>query len=93
VASPNWPKLALDYLRTPRFSPLEMTNSSHSVLAFNLSYLFDRDDLLAEGLGQISALARGRDPGRATPSSPIHSPTSRVPTPTSSRATRSASSC
>ncbi len=50
---PNWPKLALDYLRTPRFSPLEMTNSSHSVLAFNLSYLFDRNDLLAEGLGQI----------------------------------------
>lgn len=50
---PNWPKLALDYVRTPRFSPLEMTNSSHSVLAFNLSYLFDRNDLLAEGLGQI----------------------------------------
>ena len=52
---PNWPKLALDYVRTPRFSPLEMTNSSHSVLAFNLSYLFDRGDLLAEGLGQIVA--------------------------------------
>lgn len=50
---PNWPKLAIDYLRTPRFSPLEMTNSSHSVLAFNLSYLFDRSDLLQEGLGQI----------------------------------------
>jgi NADPH:quinone reductase-like Zn-dependent oxidoreductase len=50
---PNWPKLALDYVRTPRFSPLEMTNSSHSVLAFNLSYLFDRNELLAEGLGQI----------------------------------------
>ncbi len=50
---PNWPKLALDYVRTPRFSPLEMTNSSHSVLAFNLSYLFDRNDLLEEGLGQI----------------------------------------
>ncbi len=50
---PNWPKIAIDYLRTPRFSPLEMTNSSHSVLAFNLSYLFDRNELLAEGLGQI----------------------------------------
>jgi len=50
---PNWPKLALDYVRTPRFNPLEMTNASHSVLAFNLSYLFDRNDLLVEGLGQI----------------------------------------
>jgi NADPH:quinone reductase-like Zn-dependent oxidoreductase len=51
---PNWPKLALDYVRTPRFSPLEMTNSSHSVLAFNLSYLFDRAELLAEGMTQIA---------------------------------------
>lgn len=50
---PNWPRLAIDYLRTPRFSPLEMTNASHSVLAFNLSYLFDRNELLAEGIGQV----------------------------------------
>jgi len=52
---PNWPKLALDYVRTPRFNPLDMTNDSHSVLAFNLSYLFDRADLLAEGMAQITA--------------------------------------
>jgi len=51
---PSWPKLALDYVRTPRFSPLEMTDSSHSVLAFNLSYLFDRADLITEGLTQIT---------------------------------------
>ncbi len=50
---PNWPKLALDYLRTPRFNPLDLTNGSHSVLAFNLSYLFDRADLLHEGIGQV----------------------------------------
>lgn len=50
---PNWPKLALDYVRTPRFNPLDMTNASHSVLAFNLSYLFDRTDLMQEGIGQI----------------------------------------
>ena len=50
---PNWAKLALDYVRTPRFNPLDMTNASHSVLAFNLSYLFDRTDLMAEGIGQI----------------------------------------
>ncbi len=43
---PNWPKLALDWLRLPRFNPLDLTNDSKSVLAFNLSYLFDRTDLL-----------------------------------------------
>ena len=57
---PSWPKLALDYVRTPRFSPLDMTNQGKSVLAFNLSYLFDRVELMKEGLTQISAwLASG----------------------------------
>lgn len=51
---PSWPKLALDYLRTPRFNPLDMTNQGRSVLAFNLSYLFDPVDLMHEGLGQIT---------------------------------------
>lgn len=43
---PNWSKLALDWLRMPRFNPLDLTADSKSVLAFNLSYLFDRTDLL-----------------------------------------------
>ena len=46
-------RLALDYLRTPRFNPFHMTQHNHSVLAFNLSYLFDRKDLLAEGMGAL----------------------------------------
>lgn len=50
---PQWTKLAKDWLRTPRFSPLDMTNESRSVMAFNLSYLFDRRDLLAEGMGDL----------------------------------------
>jgi NADPH:quinone reductase-like Zn-dependent oxidoreductase len=61
---PNWPKLAADYLRTPRFNPLTMTNDSKSVLAFNLSYLFDRKELLHEAIGQI---ARWLDAGRLAP--------------------------
>lgn len=52
---PSWRKLAIDFLRTPRFSPLDMTDGSRSVLAFNLSYLFDRTELLHEGLGDILA--------------------------------------
>jgi len=57
---PNWPKLAIDYVRTPRFNPLDMTNDSKSVLAFNLSYLFDRVDMLSEAMRDILAwLAAG----------------------------------
>jgi NADPH:quinone reductase-like Zn-dependent oxidoreductase len=50
---PSWPKLAWDFLRTPRFEPLEMTNSNRSVLAFNLSYLFDRVDVLQGALTEL----------------------------------------
>lgn len=43
---PNLLKLATGWLQTPRFNPLDMTNQSKSVMAFNLSYLFDRTDIL-----------------------------------------------
>ncbi len=57
---PNWPRMALDYLRTPRFNPMDMTNESKSVLSFNLSYLFDRQEIAAEAMAQISGwLASG----------------------------------
>ncbi len=52
---PNWLKMGLDYMRTPRFNPFEMTTESRSVLAFNLSYLFDRLDILEEGMGRVLA--------------------------------------
>lgn len=55
---PNWLKLVYDYLRTPRFNPLEMTNANKSVLAFNLSYLFDRLDLLAIAHADLMGLVR-----------------------------------
>lgn len=58
---PSYVKLAVDYLRTPRFNPLDMTNDSISVMAFNLSYLFDRAELLEEGMTRILGwLAEGR---------------------------------
>lgn len=50
---PSWIKLAWDFLRTPRFNPLKMTTQNRSVLAFNLSFLFDRTDLLLEAMGQL----------------------------------------
>ena len=50
---PNLLRLAFDWLRTPRFDPLRLTNDNKSVLAFNLSYLFERQDLLAEGMTSL----------------------------------------
>ena len=51
---PNWLKLAWDFLRTPRFSPLDLTNDNKSVLAFNLSYLFDEQALLKSAFDQLN---------------------------------------
>jgi NADPH:quinone reductase-like Zn-dependent oxidoreductase len=50
---PNWLKLIVGYYRTPRFNPLRMTNSNKSVMAFNLSYLFDRKDVLVEAMTEL----------------------------------------
>jgi len=50
---PAYGKLALDWLRTPRFNPLDLTEQNKSVMAFNLSYLFDRPELLEEGMRDL----------------------------------------
>jgi NADPH:quinone reductase-like Zn-dependent oxidoreductase len=50
---PRWLKLARDYLRTPRFNPLDMVTRNRSVLAFNLSYLFAENALLSEAMGRL----------------------------------------
>lgn len=54
---PNWLQLAWTWLRTPRFNPLDLTTQNKSVLAFNLSFLFDRADLLAEAVARLWPLA------------------------------------
>ena len=45
--------LAIDYLRTPRFSPFDLTTRNRSVLGFNLSFLFDRKTILAAGMNAL----------------------------------------
>jgi NADPH:quinone reductase-like Zn-dependent oxidoreductase len=50
---PNRLRLAWDYWRTPRFSPFSLTTRNRSVLGFNLSFLFDRADLLDEAMRQL----------------------------------------
>jgi NADPH:quinone reductase-like Zn-dependent oxidoreductase len=52
---PSWIKLAWDYLRTPRFNPLELTQQNRGVLGFNLSYLFDRTEELNQLMTQLLA--------------------------------------
>ena len=49
----NWIKMAWDWLRTPRFSPLDMTQSNKSVLAANLSFLSEHAGLLRTGMQQL----------------------------------------
>ena len=50
---PNWLKLAWDYLRTPRFHPLQLVDANKGVIGFNLSYLFEEQSLLAEAMGRM----------------------------------------
>lgn len=54
--TPSYPKLALDWLRTPRFNPLDLTNDNKSVMAFNLSYLFEEKEILADAMRRLMAL-------------------------------------
>lgn len=51
--TPNWLKMAWDYIRTPRFNPLNMTKDNHSVLAFNMSYLFGKVRFLKQAMDKM----------------------------------------
>lgn len=49
----NWLKMAWDWLRTPHFNPLDMTQSNKSVLAANLSFLSEHAVLLRTGMLEL----------------------------------------
>lgn len=49
----NFVKLLWNYIRTPRFNPLRMTNDNKSLVTFNLSYLFNRHDLMKEAMDDL----------------------------------------
>lgn len=51
----NWLRLAWDWLRTPRFNPLQMTQHNRSVLAANLSFLQSHAPRLREGMRWLLA--------------------------------------
>jgi NADPH:quinone reductase-like Zn-dependent oxidoreductase len=52
---PNLLKLAIDYFRTPRFNPLGMHDKNYSLVTFNLSFLFNRTDLLKIAMDDLVA--------------------------------------
>jgi synaptic vesicle membrane protein VAT-1 len=52
---PNWLKLAWEFLRMPRFHPLEMVNVNKGVVGFNLSYLFEEQALLTDAMTRMLA--------------------------------------
>ena len=55
-----WLRLGWDWLRTPRFNPLQMTQRNRSVVAANLSFLQQQAPRLREGMHWLLALfARG----------------------------------
>lgn len=49
--------LAWNWLKVPRFSPLEMTGANKSVMGFNVVHLTDRPELAGEGLDAVAAWA------------------------------------
>lgn len=56
MPTPNYLRLAWQYLAMPRYSTLRLIEGNRSVLGFNLIWLYDRIDLLRGMLGEIAAL-------------------------------------
>ena len=54
---PSLPRLAYNWLRMPRFSPLEMTGSNRSVMGFNVVYLTEHMNLAKEGFDAVERWA------------------------------------
>ena len=52
----SYPRLALRYLRRPRIDPLRMVSDNRSVMGFNLIWLWDRVERLAEGFDALDAM-------------------------------------
>lgn len=56
----NWIKLVIGYLKTKRFNPLDLVTDNKSLIGFNVSYLFEQNDMLKENLeGLYSYCSRG----------------------------------
>ncbi len=52
----NYLKLIWNFIKTPRFNPINLTSDNKSLLAFNLSFLFDENHLLQEAMSELIKL-------------------------------------
>jgi NADPH:quinone reductase-like Zn-dependent oxidoreductase len=57
----NYLKAALGMLKLPRFSPLSMTTENKGVVAFNLSFLFPRANLVHAAVKDLTAWVEAGD--------------------------------
>lgn len=53
----DYVKAAWGLVTMPRFDPMALVTENKSVVGFNLSFLFERDDLVGEAMTQLLALA------------------------------------
>jgi NADPH:quinone reductase-like Zn-dependent oxidoreductase len=60
----DWVKAGLGYLRTPKFAPMDLISRNRAVIGFNLSFLFERADLFAEGM---ETMLKWIDEGKIAP--------------------------
>lgn len=57
-ARPSLARLAFNWLKVPRFSPLEMTTTNRAVMGFNLAFLFDKVGVAREAMARMLLWAR-----------------------------------
>jgi NADPH:quinone reductase-like Zn-dependent oxidoreductase len=60
----NYLKLVRGFFKVPKFNPLVLLSQNRTVTGFNLSFLFEREDLLTEGM---NALLQGVKDGKIQP--------------------------
>lgn len=53
----NYLKALIGLIKTPRFNPLQLITDNKSVVGFNLSFLFARQDLVNEAMNDLMRLA------------------------------------
>lgn len=53
----NYLHAAMGLLKTPRFNPLKLISENKTVVGFNVSFLFERQDLIEDGMRGLYKLA------------------------------------
>ncbi len=49
----NFIKILFNLLKTPKFKPFDMITRNRAVIGFNVSFLFDRSDIIQEGMTEL----------------------------------------